>query len=238
MDALKVYKNLDYQFSPKILIHQPTLDEVAEYGEARYFSTVRFFCSTPADRKADIWQASQRYWDEVDEFELFLSMSGALAELDLSILFPSVDFTSFKVVINGNAELAMQNTDGVVIDRVTHLLLTEHLRFIHILDKNMVTGYDNATKDAMIEDDLFERELAANKPAESQLWPMISALTNSEGFKYRYDDVWQLPIGVFLDAAHRVQKRINYSHLMTGIYSGCVDMKQVNKKEFDWMGGL
>ena len=132
----------------------------------------------------------------------------------------------------------MRNDEGVVIDRSVHALLTEHLRFVHILEKNMVTGYDRATKDAMIEDDQLEREIAAMKKPESQLWPMISALTNSEGFKYRYDDVWQLPIGVFLDAARRVQKRINYSHLMTGIYSGCVDMKQVNKKEFDWMGDL
>ena len=238
MDKLKIFKNQDYQFNSKIVIHQPTLAEVTDYGEANYFSLVRFFCSTPADRKLDIWEQMHKYWDEIDEYELFLSLFGAFANLDMSIIFPTLDFKTFKVEVNSNLELVLRNDDGVVIDRAIHALLTQHLRFVHTLEKNMVTGYDRLTKDAMIEDDQLEREIAASRQPEQQLWPMISALTNTEGFKYRYDDVWQLPIGVFLDAARRVQKRINYSHLMTGIYSGCVDMKQVNKKEFDWMGEL
>lgn len=67
---------------------------------------------------------------------------------------------------------------------------------------------------------------------------MVSALTNSDGFKYRYDDVWTLPIGVFLDSAKRVQKKLNYTHLMTGIYTGNIDVSKVKKQEYDWMGRL
>lgn len=86
--------------------------------------------------------------------------------MDMSIIFPTLDFKTFKVDVNSNLELVLRNDDGVVIDRAIHALLTQHLRFIHVLEKNMVTGYDRLTKDAMIEDDQLEREIAATKEPE------------------------------------------------------------------------
>ena len=239
MDYLKVYSPGEYAINNKISIHHPTLEEIKEYGEKEYFSFVRAFCSTPSDQKVLLWDSLHIYWDEVDEYELFISLFERLKERDYSILFPNLDLSQFKVVINPKInELALANSDGVVIDRSVHFLITEYLRTIHSFEKNTDVGYDEYTKDIMIEDDRDEMAAAARKEFVSGLWPMISALTNSPEFKYRYDDVWSLPIGVFLDAVKRVQKQKNYEHLMHGVYAGTVDTSKVSKKEFDWIGKL
>jgi hypothetical protein len=109
---------------------------------------------------------------------------------------------------------------------------------MHQFQKNMDVGYDDYTKEIMIEDDKEEQEQWAKKPFQSVLYPMISALTNCPEFKYRFDDVWTLPIGAFMDCVARIQKHKNYNYMMQGIYSGCVDVKKINKKELNWMGEL
>ena len=236
IDELKAYRRKAYEINSMITIRQPTLDEISEYGEQAYFSAVKLLCSTPADRKVEIWDALHVYWETVDEYELFLSTAKVFRGMDLAILLPGLDFKSFQVAIHpATKALVLRNKDGTVIDRAIYTLMTDYLRLSHGLRKNVDVGYDDYTRDIMIEDERDEIALRANKPYHSALLPLISSLTNCADFKYRYDDVWTLPVGVFMDAAHQVPRYRNYEHLMHGIYSGCVDIKKLNKKELDWM---
>ena len=239
IDRLKSFRGKEYRLNSKITIRQPTLDEICEYGEQKYFAMMKLLCSTPADRKVEIWDALHIYWDKMDEFELFYSTISMLSGMDLSIVLPGVDFTTFQVVFNRDSEEPVFcNHDGVVIDRAIHFLMTDYIRQVHCFRKNVDVGYDDYTKDIMIEDDRDEQAAHANKPFETVLLPMISALTNCADFKYRFDDVWTLPIGVFMDSVKRIQKYSNYEHMMHGIYSGCVDIKKLNKRDLNWMGEL
>lgn len=51
IDQLKLFRGEGYKINDKILIRQPTLEEIVDFGEQRYFGLVRTICSTPADRK-------------------------------------------------------------------------------------------------------------------------------------------------------------------------------------------
>ena len=135
-------------------------------------------------------------------------------------------------------DATIRNNDGVVIDRAIHKLLTDYLRTIHRFHKNVDVGFDDRTKDIMIEDDRDEMALARTQPFRSVLQPLISSLTNCPEFKYRWDDVWDVPIGVFMDSVVRVQKHKNFDYVMRGVYSGNVDFKKLDKKELQWMGEL
>lgn len=239
IDKLKSFRGREYQLNSKITIRQPTLDEICEYGEQKYFAMMKLLCSTPADRKVEIWDALHIYWDKMDEFELFFSTVSTLGKMNLSIVIPDIDFSTFQAAFNPDLhEFVLRNQDGVVIDRAIHCLLTDFIRQVHRFKKNVDVGYDNYTKDIMIEDDRDEMAALAKKPFESFMLPLISSMTNCSDFKYRFDDVWTLPIGAFMDSVERIQKYHNYEHMMHGIYSGCVDMKKINKKDLNWMGEL
>jgi len=239
IDQLKSFRDRDYPLNSQITIRNPTLDEITDYGEQKYFSLVKTICSTPADRKVDIWDSLHIYWDKMDEYELFISTFKSLQQQEMSILFGDLDFTSFKVFMNPNLpDAVLRNCDGVMIDRSIHKLLTDYLRQLHRFEKNVDVGYDEHTKKVMIDDDRDEMALARVRPFRSILQPLISSTTNCPEFKYRWDDVWTLPIGVFMDSVARVQKHKNFDFLMRGIYGGNVDIKKINRRELNWMSEL
>ena len=228
IDQLKLFRGEGYKINDKILIRQPTLEEIVDFGEQRYFGLVRTICSTPADRKVEIWDKLHVFWEKIDEYDLFISLFQTLQKSEVSILFGDMDFTTFKLgTQTGLPDLVLKNKDQVVIDRAIHKLMTDYLRQIHKLKKNVDTGFNDATRKIMIEDDRDEMVLQMQKPFQSLLLPLISSLTNCPEFKYRWDDVWTLPIGVFMDSVERVQKHKSYNFVMQGIYSGCVDMKML-----------
>lgn len=236
MDLLKIYSGDCYTINDKISIRQPTLREIKDYGEEEYNGIVSIICSTPADRKVDIWDSLHIFWDEMDEFELFTSLFNAIKTKDLGIIFGELDVSSFKAVINPKTkEIVLRNKDGVIIDRAIHAMITDCLRKIHQREKNVDVGFDRYTKEVMIEDDRDERDLLSTKPYSSFFVPLISSMTNTPEFKYGFFEVWDMPVGVFMDAVCRVKKRINYGGIMAGIYSGCVDVKKINKKDLNWM---
>lgn len=239
IDQLKVFRGEGYQINQKIKIRQPTLEEIVDFGEQRYFGLVRTICSTPADRKVEIWDKLHLFWENMDEYDLFISLFQTLQTSDVSILFGDMDITTFRLGTQaGLPDLVLKNKDQVVIDRAIHKLMTDYLRQIHKLKKNVDVGFNDATRKIMIEDDRDEMAMQMQKPFQSLLLPLISSLTNCPEFKYRWDDVWTLPIGVFMDSVERVQKHKNYNFVMHGIYNGCVDMKKLDKKELRWMGDL
>ena len=239
IDDLSVFRGKDFELNTNIVICQPTLDDICDYGEQRYFGLVRTLCATPADKKVEIWDALHIYWDEMDEFDLFISIYSSMRNEDLSIIFRDMDFSSFQPVLNPKtSEVLLRNKDGVIIDRAIHALMTDYIRRMHHFKKNVDVGFNDYTKDVMIEDDRDEQMRLMNSKFTSFLLPMVSSLTNSAEFKYRFDDVWTLPIGAFMDAVERIHKLKSYNYMMYGIYSGCVDIKKINRKDLNWMGEL
>lgn len=232
MDQLKVFSGKDCIVNDKIRIRQSTIREISDYGEQKYFSIIRAITSTPADRKVEIWDATHMYWDQVDEYELFVSMFGVFHGLDMSIVLPDIDFDSFRANINPNTkEFVLVNRDGVKIDRSIYTILTNEIRSIHQLKKNIETGYDDITKDCMIEDDRYDHESSANKQFKSIILPFASYLAVRQGFS----EVWKVPVGAFFYEMKSEQKAKNYDNVMHGIYSGCVDIKKINKNEISWL---
>lgn len=234
-DQLTVFRGRDFTVSPGLVVRQPTIGEIEEYGEKKYFSIVRTLTATPADRKVEIWDSLHIYWDEVGEFELFLSSFGSMQKENVSILLPDLDLSSFQRKVNPSTkEFALVNADSVVIDSATYGVLMDYLRNVHQITKNKETGFDDFTKDCMIEDDRYDMQAAIKKPFDSIILPFASYLALEVGFS----SVWDIPIGAFFYEMARAQKVKNYENLMHGIYSGCVDMKKINKEDLNWLGNL
>ena len=70
-DELKIYRGRDVQITPKIIVKQPTLDEIEEFGERRYFNSVYTLVSVGADLKWQLWDKGIDY-TQIDDYELFL----------------------------------------------------------------------------------------------------------------------------------------------------------------------
>lgn len=71
IDDLKIYRGNDIRITDKIVVTQPTIDQIIEFGEKRYFQTVHTLTGVGADFKWQLWDYFNTDYTEIDDFELF-----------------------------------------------------------------------------------------------------------------------------------------------------------------------
>lgn len=71
VDELKIYRGLDIPITDKITVIQPTLDQIIQFGEKRYFNTVHCLTGVGADFKWQLWDYYNIDYTTIDDFELF-----------------------------------------------------------------------------------------------------------------------------------------------------------------------
>ena len=71
IDELKIYRGSDIPITDKIIVTQPTIDQIIEFGEKKYFQTVHCLTGVGADFKWQLWDYYNRDYTTVDDFELF-----------------------------------------------------------------------------------------------------------------------------------------------------------------------
>lgn len=70
-DELSLYAGDDICITDKIIITQPTLRQIREFGEKSYFSAIHTFTSVGADMKWQLWDMGIDY-TKIDDFDLFI----------------------------------------------------------------------------------------------------------------------------------------------------------------------
>lgn len=242
-DELAVYRGKDFIVSKYIKIHQPSLSEICDYGEKEYYSMIYNLTSTPQSIKVQLWDIGIDY-TKITPYELFYSLLYKLySQEKTSIIFGELDFTKFKVIKNNDngSILLFQiiNNTEVIIDEFIYNLIMDYLRQVHGILKDEKLPANNTTKMILIEDSRLE--IAQNKKKEyhSQLKNLISAMINSEGFKYNHSQVWDMKINAFMDSVKRISKIKNAELLLQSGYSGYgISLKDIDKKQIDWLGEL
>lgn len=74
IDELKIYRGSDIPITDKIIVTQPTIDQIIEFGEKRYFQTVHCLTGVGADFKWQLWDYYGIDYTTIDDFELFKKM--------------------------------------------------------------------------------------------------------------------------------------------------------------------
>ena len=240
-DELSVYRGRDLVVKEGIVMHQPTLDEICDYGEENYWSMIYFLTSVGADLKFQLFDLGIDY-TAVSDFELFYRMQCHIFDRSrTSIIFGDLDFTHFqtgKRTDTGDILLYDPETN-LVIDEYTYFIIADVLRKMHGLKRNDQLPANETTKQILIDDAREEYERNKQKGYHSQLRNLISAMVNSEGFKYNHADVWSMPIAAFMDSVKRVSKIKNAALLLQSGYSGYgINLKEIPDRQLDWLGEL
>lgn len=73
-DELKIYRGEDIHITPKITVTQPTIGQIADFGEKRYFSAVHTLTAVGADLK---WQLNDYMgidYTQIEDYDLFVKL--------------------------------------------------------------------------------------------------------------------------------------------------------------------
>ena len=74
VDDLKIYRGSDIRITDKIIVIQPTIDQIIEFGEKKYFQTIHCLTGVGADFKWQLWDYYGIDYTQIDDFELFKKM--------------------------------------------------------------------------------------------------------------------------------------------------------------------
>ena len=74
IDELKIYKGSDIPITDKIIVTQPTIGQIVDFGEKRYFQAVHCLTGVGADFKWQLWDYYNIDYTTIDDFELFKKM--------------------------------------------------------------------------------------------------------------------------------------------------------------------
>ena len=71
-DELKIYRGSDIQITPKIIVTQPSLDQIERFGEKRYFNAVQTLTAVGADMKWQLWDFDKTDYTKIEDYDLFI----------------------------------------------------------------------------------------------------------------------------------------------------------------------
>lgn len=240
-DVLKMYYAEDYYVTDKIVIHQPTIQGIMDYGENKFWTIVTYLCANPTSMRLELWNAGID-WNNISDFDLFIFLIGGFRKEDTEILFGDLDFSKFREIKNEEKSVLVYMPDPVIqIDEEVYSRLVGYLRVMFDIHPKVEKAKGKLTKEAIIWEDEMNRNIALKKAKEnkwnqSTLFPLISSAVNHSGFKYKKNELREVGIFEFMDSVKRLQIYESSTALMTGMYMGILDLKDMKiNKELNWM---
>lgn len=100
----------DFKINDKITIHMPSVGDIIDYGEQKYFQLVYLFCSTSSDYKAQLDSVGID-WQKISDFEMFRQLF--IGNKDQDTLHPH-DFRHSGATLLKNAGMSLEDVSSLL----------------------------------------------------------------------------------------------------------------------------
>lgn len=228
----------EYKVNDKISVHVPTVDEIFDFGDQKYYSTVQTLVATPFDLMVELDDIGIDY-ETITDYQLFILMMESIAvnEDDTSILFRDLNLKGFQEAVNPqNGEKVLWSKDNdIVIDQMIALEICNAIRKIHFWEAPIGRAGNAEAKRYLIERNRKKKKRLAKKPYKSFLESMIISLVNTEEFPYNYETVMELSVYKLNASWRQIQKKKHWEQTMNGVYFGTVDTTKINLEKINWL---
>lgn len=237
LDELKAYFGEPFHLNSKITLYSPTVGDIIEFGEQRYYSVVHSLTCIPSDMKSQLFDSGIDY-EEISDFELFCMLTRGLTQEDTKLLLGDLDLSKFEVCINtqNGLKLLYDRQNDIKIDELIYYKIVSYIRKLHNIKPKVEKAKNKTTKKILIELDRQRIEQKKkDKNITSTLKPLVSAMMRYPGFKYKSSELKECTLYEFMDTVMGANVYVSSTALLKGIYGGMVDSSKVDKKQLDWM---
>lgn len=224
----------DIVFNDFLVLKQPTLEEIIEYDEARFFHVFYPLCSIPSDYKSVLWDAGIDFM-KISDWELFLNMCANVKHEDIEIILGDLDFSKMDIVKNTETGEVWLESDKGILNEELYNEFIPYLREIvgYVLKREKAAN--KFTKMVLIDEDRKKRQKNQNSEYESTLHSIIISLVNTEEFPYTYDSVKNITLYQLMKSYVQIQKKKAACALYEGSMSGFVDTSKLGSENFQWV---
>lgn len=237
LDSLSLYMGDPYIINEHITIKQPKVGQIAQHGEQQYYSMITTLTATPSQIKSTVTDWGLDY-EKVSDFELFTMIAPSLNQEQTAIILGDVNLAKLRPFRNPqNDQIVLVDREtGLMIDTLIYERIVGYLRKVHGLKKIVEYAHNKYTKQILIDEDRRNIELSKNKPYQSFLLPLVSAVKVRMG--YTMDYVKNMGIFEIMDDVQRLQIIQNADALLHGMYGGMIDSKNIKKEDINWLKEL
>lgn len=229
-----LYKNeLVINDSIKIVI--PTVGQILD-NEEGYYGLVSQLVAMPIDLMVPLDDAGIDF-TQINEYDLFLLLFPNLQTQDTSLIFGDLDLKKFSLAINeeNGMTVMLDKENDIIIDRAIYGRIADSLRQIHHIEKNIKKPANKEAQDYLLERARKKLKRRMGRIEDSQIESLITAMVNTQQFKYTFEGVRDLTIYQFNESVKQVVKKVDYENKMFGVYTGNLDVKTLNQDDLNWL---
>lgn len=241
-DKLKLFFGEDY-FVHGIRISQPTIGDILKIGEKNFYTAISPFTNNSTSIRLMLYDLGIENWCKIKDIEVYciLSQLPGRDYTPLNLIFNDINFLDFKLIPyedeRSEKKLGLYNkkTNDLLTEE-EYMEIAEYIRTIINIHPKIEKAKGKTTRDWMRQEDKMNMlNQNSNSQDTSNLLPIISALTNHPGFKYKLEELKEVKIYQFYDAVQRLQIYEQTHALMSGSYSGFCDTSKINREQFNFM---
>ena len=186
----------DYKINDKISVHVPTVDEIFDFGDMKYYSIIQTLIATPFDLMVELDDIGIDY-ETITNFQLFMLMMESIIanEDDTSILFGGLNLKNFQEAVNckNNEKVLWDKENDIVIDQMIALEICNTIRKIHFWEAPVGQAGNAEAKRYLIERNRRKKQRLAKKPYKSFLENIMIALEMCNAIRKIH--FWEAPLG-------------------------------------------
>lgn len=250
MNKFSLLNRHEYKISDNIIVHIPTVGEIRneQNDENEYYRIFSVFIKTPCDAMVELDDIGIDY-TQVSEYELFLMIICSYLDDKKNAedkywdaIFPYLK-KSDLTMLNSNGKIVIVNKNNeIVIDENVYGLLSDFLRTILNVEKNMeyYKVPELETRKYIIDRQRLKqkREIERQKRNKKQKSPsvldgVILFLVNNCNFKYDFDSIQKITIYDLWACYKQISTNKEIDGIMTGYWMGNVDLKKIDNSKLN-----
>lgn len=230
----------DYVVNDHILLHNPTLREIVDFGQEKYLSFISLITMRPYDDMVALDDAGLNYQDYTD-YDIFLRNYKSITPEISSLVLKDLDLTEFIIAVNEETErpVLINAATNVVIDELIYSEIASFVRRINFISSKVEFDAGNEqTRKYLIDKQrraIKKRKRKKNKSDNNFfLSNIISLLCNLTGCKYGYHDIIDLKISQIYDSYYRnsiIDERERYLNVLC---TGMLKQEDKDSSKLNW----
>ena len=251
VDKLKLLRGRPVVISDLLTLYQPTLGQIEEFGEQRFFNNVWMMCSCAWDMPSAFADIGIDFMT-VSDWQFFIQITHAYSAEDIGLIFGDLDFSKLvpmnyrKDEDDTEGQIVLVNTEPMIIQgkeyQPTEYIFTEELYKEMIPYVREQIGFvhkgrkaaNKATAKILIMDDRRNKKRHKDDKYESMFHNGIISLVNTEEFSYTYETAFDLTIYQFTKSLIQIQGKKQACAMLQGSMSGFVDTSKIPSSSFQW----
>jgi len=224
-----------------ITVLQPTIGDILQIGERRFFHTLSFYITNTTANRLWLWEELKRDWNTMSDFELFIYTYKAIDPEVSSLILGDLNIVDFEPLPTEDGLVLCNPKTNTFITQEVYNHISQYLRNVFNIFPEEKFTTDPILKKWFINKDKRQRAIDKEKTekgmnkSNNSIQSVISACINHPGFKYKLQELKEVGVCEFYDSVQRLQVYENSTALMKGIYSGFVDTKKINRNEMNFM---